>query len=136
MKVPSVHSGHSESAKQIASADLKSELEQELIKISEKEELNSIHYKIMANKNDALLRPVGGRNYMHIKSRFKDATSNSRQGPKSIANYRKFIKARRLRPSSACSSPTKLGNAYDDIDHSDFEQENSKFYRLLKILLN
>lgn len=125
-RVPSVHSGHSDSWKQFAANEPQTELERELIKISEKEQINIIHLKQMATNSKALLRPVGGRNYKHIKSRFKDIMSKTKHGTLSIAIMERNGRNRKLRPLSAWSSPTKIGNAYENIEWSDSDYGESK----------
>ena len=108
---------------------IKSELEEELHKIIDKEEINSIHYKIIANKSGSHGRPVRGRKYQHIKSRFKCSKSRTKEEAKSTINFGKYFIAKRIRPSSACSSPTKIGNPYKDMNDSFSDCNNSKFIR-------
>ena len=124
-RVPSTYSGNSGSWKQSVINEVKTELEKELLRINEREHMSSILLKQITANNKAASRPIGGRNYKHIKSRFKDIVSKTKHGALSNA----FIERRenkRLRPSSAWSSPTKIGNGYDKIENSDSDYEESK----------
>lgn len=72
-------------------------------------------------------RPTGGKSYVHIKPRYNMA-KNFYKGSKELQNRLvNFTRTRRKeRPTSACSSPTKMGRENDSMEEVGiFDVENA-----------
>ena len=89
-----------------------SELGVELAKLTEKVNTEFDQFKQILPKDIGYKRPIGGKNYQHIKSKYKMSKNLELSTEEKDSKTRN----RRLRPSSACSSPTKMGETYGRIE--------------------
>jgi hypothetical protein len=116
-RLPSIFSETQHKHSKSVYEDPKSELGADLAKLTENFADKAEQFNQLVSKDAKEKRPAGGKSYQHIKSRYRRAVENFKNAKvhKTLSTHNK---RRRLRPSSACSSPTKLGNPYEDISNT------------------
>mmetsp|Transcript_31911 Transcript_31911/g.28267 ORF Transcript_31911/g.28267 Transcript_31911/m.28267 type:complete len:266 (+) Transcript_31911:118-915(+) len=90
-------------------------LEKEIIQLNNNFKASTQNFNYLVKPTKGRKRPKGGKEYEHIKSKYKEAIQriNLKSDDKILGNFTRS--RRRLRPTSACSSPTKLGRSNDSI---------------------
>lgn len=100
--IPSQSNDQNGSRRSIHPGEPRNELESELLKISEQEAQNSLYLHSMATQAKSVSRPVGGKNYQHVKPKYKNAVNKTKLfNFKSEGACRRNKLAKRMRPSSA-----------------------------------
>ncbi|CAI2372228.1 unnamed protein product [Moneuplotes crassus] len=108
--------------------ECQSGIAKEVCKLNDNFKKTTENFHNMPCKEKTLKRPAGGRIYGHIKSRYKLALAKVRNGKDTKKRLRRFTRnGRRVRPSSACSSPTKLGRSYDSIQDAQCSEVDDTF---------
>ena len=130
-------SQHSFSNKKIPDIKLfsnaQSDVGKEWIQLNEKFKTITQNFNSIDIPDKNRKRPTGGRKYEHVKPRYKIELKKIKHNSKAHKNLRNFTrKHKRMRPSSACSSPTKLGCSYGSIEETPISEWESNF-SILKI---
>lgn len=110
-----------------------SEIENELLKLQRKTE----EFGSMIWRSRVKVRRVGGDGYGYVKPRYLEQ-SGVKEG-KSLTQIWKSLFRKRMRPSSACSSPTKLGKAdsmHESLSEKSLERPKFRLGKLQKWKFN
>lgn len=132
-RIPSLNNSYTNSATKSTTVKVKSDLSLDLKRLNEKFEYNIEEFNQIVPKDASKKRPVGGKQYKDIKPRYKVALKNLKRIDLNRRTILTQGRNRRLRPTSACSSPTKMGNAYEDIESQESDRQYCKFIKLCNL---